>query len=401
MTASLVPDPITRTRVLAHGGADLAAHRRTFGARPVLGEDVTGELERAGLTGRGGAGFPAWRKLDALRSAPGRDPVVVANGAEGEPLSAKDRSLLAARPHLVLDGLQLVAEAVGAARAVLYVGHDVEALRQAVRDRRATDRTRVEVVAAPDGFLSGEESAVVSAINGGTALPRDKRVPIRAAGVGGRPTLVQNVETLAHVALIARLGADWFRRAGTPAEPGTLLTTVSDARHEVVTEVEHGTRLRDLIRRTGHVIGGPVLVGGFHGAWITAGEAQDAVLSRAGLARFAASPGAGVLYLPGPDACGLVETARVATWLADRGALQCGPCRNGLPALAAAFTRLAFRDAGGRTVDDIKVLAGLVTGRGACHHPDGTARLVRSALRAFAADVEAHRRGFCLAGGAR
>jgi NADH:ubiquinone oxidoreductase subunit F (NADH-binding) len=210
--------------------------------------------------------------------------------------------------------------------------------------------------------------------------------------------VVDNAETLAHVALIARFGAAWFRRAGTSTEPGTMLTTVSGAVHaRGVYEVAHGEPVAAAIDQAGGAIGTvqAVLVGGYHGAWLPGDMAETVALSRAALAPYDATPGAGVLVVLPEGACGLAESARIASYLAGQSARQCGPCLNGLPAMAATLTELARGEGGRDVVRRTEWLAGLVEGRGACHHPDGTARMVRSALRTFADDVEHHLAGRC------
>jgi NADH:ubiquinone oxidoreductase subunit F (NADH-binding) len=331
--------------------------------------------------------------------------VVIANGAEGEPASGKDRTLLAYRPHLVLDGLQLVARATGARTAHLYLSAPAAGtIRAALDERRRAgpDPIPVEVHIAPGWFVASEESAVVNALSGRPAVPADKRVGITEAGLGGAPTLVQNVETLAHVALIARRGPAWFRSAGTAEEPGTFLATVSGAvATPGVVEAGYGVRLGDLIDAAGGATARlqAVLIGGYHGGWVPAHP--DLSVSRAGLAPYGGSPGAGVVLALPVDACGLTETARIAGYLAGQVAGQCGPCINGLPRLAGTLTALARRQAGPGVAAEVERLAALVTGRGACKHPDGTARLIRSALRAFEPDVAAHLAGRCLAGEGR
>jgi NADH:ubiquinone oxidoreductase subunit F (NADH-binding) len=341
---------------------------------------LIGELEAAGLTGRGGAGFPVARKLAAVVAA-GRTPVVVGNGAEGEPASRKDLALLTRTPHLVLDGLQLAAEAVGADRAYLYVTPAALATVTGAMRGRA-DRVPVEVVAAAEHFVSGEETAVVAALEGRPALPGEKFRRVVDHGVGGRPTAVQNVETLAHLALIGRHGPDGFRSRGTPSEPGTALVTISGAVNRPgVFEVELGTPLPELLDMAALRHPAPVLVGGFHGAWLAPAEVERAALSRASLGEFGASPGAGVLIALPAGSSGLAETARITGYLAGQSARQCGPCRNVLPAMANLLRRVAAGDEG--PVPELHRLAGITAGRGACHHPDGTVRLVRSALRVF------------------
>jgi len=251
-------------------------------------------LDEAGLTGRGGAGFPTGRKIAAVS---GRRPVVVGNGAEGEPLSFKDAALLTRAPHLVLDGLALAAHAVGAHRVYLYVPAKLAPhVDEALDDRRAAgaDRRTVTVVEAPDAFVAGEESAVIRRIEGGPALPRDRIVIAAVSGVRGRPTLVSNVETLAHVALVARYGPQWFRAVGDPDEPGTMLVTVSGIRKPRVVEVPTGTPLTALPGCGGTELGA-VLIGGYHGTWVPSSAVSEAGLSRSRLAPWGASPGAGAI----------------------------------------------------------------------------------------------------------
>jgi NADH:ubiquinone oxidoreductase subunit F (NADH-binding) len=331
--------------------------------------------------------------------------IVVANGAEGEPASAKDRTLLRAAPHLVLDGLALVGAAVDAMRAIVYVPSDlVPVMSRAVAERRVRDRIAVEVVEAPDTFIAGEETAVVSRLSGGPALPLDKFTRIVESGVDGRPTVLNNVETMAHIALIARHGAQWFRAAGTDKDPGTFLVTVSGAvRRAGVHEHAYGETVGALLDAADGVSAPvqAVLVGGYHGAWVPMPEAMDVAVSRESLAPYGAAPGAGVLVALPADACGLAATAQLLDYLANQSARQCGPCQFGLPRLAETFRQLATAPraaATPRLVEEVQRLAALVDGRGACRHPDGTVRLLRSALSTFRKDVAGHLSGTCVRG---
>jgi NADH:ubiquinone oxidoreductase subunit F (NADH-binding) len=322
------------------------------------------ELETAGLTGRGGAGFPAWRK--AKTALGGRAPVVVGNGAEGEPLSRKDAVLLGVNPHLVLDGLQLVAEAVGATSAYLYIPAGLELPAR-------HDQVPVTVVRAPDRFVAGEESAVIAAIEGRQPLPRFRTQPAPMSGVDGRPTVVHNVETLAHIAMIARHGPAWY------CEAATSLTTVSGSvARPAVYEVPVGAGLDEVLAMAGADAVVAVLVGGYHGVWTRA--------------PYDTSPVAGIVHALPTGHCPLRFAADTTRYLAEQTAGQCGPCLNGLPAIAATMAALAV---GRAAPERLEWLARLVTGRGACHHPDGTARFVRSTLTTFAAEVAAHQRGHC------
>lgn len=387
------------SRLLLPGvGPGLADHLAARG--PLQAVDavwLADEVERAGLTGRGGARFPLHRKLRAVAGA--RKPVVVANAAEGEPASRKDATLLERAPHLVLDGLDLAARAVGAHRRIVSVheGPGVAHVRRALDERPGGEH--VEVVDAPAAFLSGEESALVSRVDGRPALPRTRPPAVWQQGVGGRATLVSNAETLAHLALLARHGAADFRAEGTREEPGTMLCTVSGAvRRGGVVEAAIGTPLAAVLSAAG----GPaeplraVLVGGYHGAWLDAGLLETP-LSSAGLAPQGASPGAGVLVALPASACPLRAAAVIVRYLADSSARQCGPCLNGLPALADTLDRLASAAPTGADRLRLEQLTGLVAGRGACHHPDGTVRFVRSVLTTFADDLDAHRAGDCVA----
>ncbi len=389
--------PADTRRLFAAGGPSLTQHRARFGPLPALthADELIGVLGEAGLCGRGGAGFPTGRKMAAIT---GRRPVVIANGAEGEPVSDKDAVLLQHAPHLVLDGLAAVAAALGSRETHLYAGAlALPAVRHALQERRDAGwgGPTVHLSEAPETFIAGEESAVINRIAGRAAVPVDRVVRITDSGLRGRPTLVQNVETLAHVALIARYGARWFRSIGTPAEPGTMLVTLSGTATPGVLEVPLGIPLADLLRDHTDLDVRAVLLGGFHGAWIPGALTAQACLSRESLNLLGATPGAGVVHVLGAGECGLRRSADIATYLAQQSAGQCGPCLNGLPALAETLTELAYRRPQPNAVREATRLVALVDGRGACKHPDGTARFIRSALHTFTNDLALHLRGRC------
>lgn len=367
---------------------------------PSLGYgDLLTILEDAGLTGRGGAGFPTYRKLAAVSGAARRAtrPVVVGNAMEGEFLSHKDKVLLGRNPGLVIDGLEVLGRALGAKRLILAVGPDIDPGPA----RSAAHGRRVEVEHLDGGFVAGQESALVNRLDGGPGIPSDPLVPVWRRGVDGRPTMVSNAETLAQVALVARYGAAWFRSQGTDADPGTFLATVTGSSTQVVgtpgvIEIARGTPLRAALERTDTDLAGTraVLVGGYHGAWVPI-EHVDVALSRAGLASFNASPGAGVLHVLDSRHCPLSVSAAIAEYLAGESARQCGPCVNGLPRIADTMTRLSRPGSDPRLAAEVERLRGLVVGRGACAHPDGTARFIGSTMRVFADHVSAHVHGRC------
>jgi NADH:ubiquinone oxidoreductase subunit F (NADH-binding) len=375
----------------------LAAHRERYGLLPLdlSPAELRERVKASGLTGRGGAGFPTAAKLDSVLQA-GKRPIVVANGAEGEPPSGKDKVLLAYAPQLVIDGALLVARAVDARQAVIAIAAAARpAVRQAVAERRREGGITLQTAVVPDRFVAGEETALVQFLNGGPALPTLTPPRPFERGVKGAPTVILNVETLAHVALIARYGAAWFRSLGTPAEPGSALVTLSGAvRDPGVYEIELGSSFATLLEEGGadrEAQG--YLIGGYFGTWLSAADAKDAVLSNAYLSRFGASLGARAIVVLPQDVCGLVETSRIARYLADQSAGQCGPCVHGLAAIADSLERLVGSRGRGADVEVLRRRLAQVANRGACRHPDGAVALVASALRIFTGELERHLHG--------
>ncbi len=387
----------------------LADHLARLGSPPRPGRELIGEVERAGLRGRGGAGFPTAIKMEAVRTQGarllrGRAPVVVANGTEGEPLSIKDKTLMMHAPHLVLDGMVAAARAVGADEAVVCVERNassvIRALEYAIAERRhQPDAVELRVAATPARYVVGEETALVNWLNGGDAKPLFTPPRPFERGVDRRPTLVDNVETLAHVALIARFGARWWRGAGTETDPGTMLVSVNAVERPGVYEVELGTQLRDVLRNAGaHDVSG-VLVGGYFGTWLTPRQAAMVTLSADDLKAMGAGLGCGALATLDNATCPVAELARVTRWLASQSAGQCGPCAHGLPAIAGAVEYMAKHpDRGGQAEAAARHWLEMVAGRGACKLPDGAVRFVSSGLTVFAEHVAEHAaRGPCAA----
>jgi NADH:ubiquinone oxidoreductase subunit F (NADH-binding) len=240
-------------------------------------------------------------------------------------------------------------------------------------------------------FVAGQSSAVVELISGRPNLPVTSWRPDAVSGLHGRPTLLSNAETWAHVGLLVLQGGASFRRLGTPAEPGTALLTITGTyRLPQVYEVEYGARLRDVLPED--AASAPVLIGGFHGSWAAWPTVASARVSVPGMRLLGVPLGAGVVHAPGPSVCPLTLSARIVAYLAGQSAGRCGPCFNGLPALSAALQRVT-EGRGGR--ERLEELAQLVVRRGACAHPDGTVRLVRSVFAALPDEVSAHAVGGC------
>jgi len=396
MSAELRSEPTAR-RLLAGVRRDgravtLAEHRRAHGDLAVDTRTILDTVEASGLRGRGGGGFPTALKMAAVRDA-GRRAVVVANGAEGEPISGKDKTLLAYVPHLVLDGAVVAARAVRARGAIVAVPEFLQPVVEHAIAERDDGRISVHAVTVPDTFIAGEETALVQFLDGGPALPTFTPPRPFERGVRGLPTLVQNVETLAHLGMIARYGPHWFRAVGTAEEPGSTLVTLSGTVSSPgVYEVPIGQSLDALVADAGGIGRGAAayLVGGYFGTWIPADA--DVSLADADLARHGAALGARAIVVLPQGACGVRETARIARYLAAESAGQCGPCVHGLDAVATDLEQLLDR---ARRVDGRRLQRRLevIAGRGACKHPDGAVRMVASALRVFEPDVRAHPSG--------
>ena len=358
-------------------------------------------LAESGLAGRGGASFPTGAKLKGLI---GRGPVncLVVNAMEGEPSSMKDSVLLTYSPHLVLDGAQLVALALGARRIVVSIPRQQESLGRAVAlalaERAETDLSTktVEIATRPGRYIAGEESALVSWLGGGDGLPEfriDKAQPLSMRDGSGL-ALVHNPETLAHVALIARHGARWFRTRGTHDAPGSCLVTLSGAvERPGVFEVPFGSPVLSIVERA--MPRSPVtavLIGGFSGTWLSGAQLQ-VPYSQEELSRIGASIGAGVLIAVDGSVCAVAESARVANYMAGESAGQCGPCVFGLSSIAGDLSLAADGVVDAGLERRLRTRLALVEGRGACKHPDGAVRMVRSALRTFEEDFSAHLAG--------
>lgn len=387
-----------RPRLLSRQAANLSEHARADGPLPLNAvPQLVDMVGAAGLRGRGGAWFPTGRKLASVAKK-GQGAYVIVNGVESEPAAGKDKLLLSRAPHLVLDGAELAALAVGAKNVTVCVhrGNGLARLLAAAIDERAvagwSGGVALDVREPPRWYVSSESTALANFVNGGEGKPRD--VPTYRSGVGGKPTLVSNAETFAHIALIARYGPGWFRMAGTGPAPGTALFTVSGGvRRPGVYELPVGVAGEHILRAAGgpvESIGG-LLLGGYGGSWVMPDDVRRPFTPE-GLEPVNASPGAGVVIALPVSACGLGETVRVTAWLASQNARQCGPCFNGLPAIADDLARLTW---GGdrRAFDRLRFRLGIVNGRGGCAHPDGVVRLVQTALRVFAQDVQRHLAG--------
>ena len=372
--------PISAQGMAMAAGESLAAHQ----GRPAQNPDAAQLLDRVrerDLRGYGGALFSVARKWQSAIDA-GGGGIVVANGAESEPASAKDAALLQLRPHLVLDGIAAAARATGSTEGVIWLHrgavHSRVAVERAILERRAAGIPDIplRVAEGPARYLSGESSAIVRALSGGPALPVTRSTPAAVSGVHGRPTLVHNTETLARVAL-----------AATGDDPTvSRLHTVTASSGQVVVDAGPERTVGSLVTELGGDAQA-LLLGGYGGTWHRWTDAAD---QRLGDLEQVASAGI-VIALP-RWSCGLAATAQILRYLADASARQCGPCLFGLDELADVMDRVAAGRARRTDADRLATISATVAGRGACHHPDGALRMLGSALQVFADDLPTHRR---------
>jgi NADH:ubiquinone oxidoreductase subunit F (NADH-binding)/ferredoxin len=381
---------------------DLTTHYQVFGSLPRLTADhLISMAEQVDLRGRGGAAFPVARKVKSvLESARKRKrrTVVLVNGTEGEPGSAKDRMLLLRSPYLVLGGALVAARALQAKEIVIGVTRSDTA--RSISSAAAAEpdlRRLVRVVQLPERFVSGEGGALTNGVNGKIALPPGRKVLAADYGVNDLPTMLSNAETYAQIAVLAMLGPEGYASTGTADEPGTYLLTVGgSADRPAVVEVPSGLPLGEVLDLCGAAPWEGVLVGGYHGMWLPTETAYGVPVSRAGLQAAGGSLGAGIVLPLGEGTCPMGEVARVAGYLAKESSGQCGPCKLGLPSIARALKALADGSGGVDALDTARRGAAAVKGRGACAHPDGVFRFVLSAIDVFTDDLTAHLfRGTC------
>ncbi len=359
-------------------------------------------LDEAGLNGRGGAGFPTAKKLASMASFIGKS-IVVANGSESEPLAHKDASLLIHQPHLVLEGIAIVAGALGASKAYLMAKTKnqmvVSAVEAALRERRKLRLDKVPVAPriADPGYTSGVETSIIQQLNG--KGPKPAYFPDRpiAIGVSKKPTFISNVETYATIALIVRSGTSFYRSMGVQGGPygSQLLTIVSHDGAYVVVEVEVGTPISEIISyaQIDTSAASSVLMGGYFGQIVPPDRIADLKLNQPELRKLGLGVGAGIIGFS--SACPLVEASGIVAYLASQTAGQCGPCFLGLPALAKEIGRLAHGAAMPKGVEEIGRLADQIVGRGGCAMPDGAVIITRSVMKNFPDEVRVHESGRC------
>jgi NADH:ubiquinone oxidoreductase subunit F (NADH-binding) len=348
-------------------------------------------MRAAELRGRGGAAFPTATKLEAVvKAAPPTRPIVVGNGAEGEPFSFKDRYLMRYRPHMVLDGLINCSSIAAADEAIIYTcdSASAESLRDALREHASP--IPVSIVVSEHSYVAGEETAVVDRLSGGIGLPTDKPPRPFESGVGGRPTAVLNVDTLAQVALLSLPAKDG------PFPASFLASAVSIEGQPALYELPLGASLSDLAGDFGRgkATFTAVIMGGLFGGMAPLTEDVSLQFTRQPESDTALGC-ASFFFIDQNEDCPVAAAADVAAYLSRNNARQCGSCMRGTASAAKALNLLCAGAGSTSLLDDFARWARVLPGRGACAVPDGVARLLRCLLTHFTPVIEAHLAGPC------
>lgn len=368
-----------------HGGLQVPSRKQADPWR----DKILDRMAVARLTGRGGGGFPTAIKLTTARRTK-RRPVMVINLMEGEPAAQKDSVLACFTPHLVLDGAEALATIVDAVAITVAIARDnpaaIESIEAAIAERERSGLSRFDItVATPPGrYVAGEESALVSWLNGGDARPTFRATKPAEIKIKSRPAVVDNAETAAQTALLARLDQP------IPASLTTLVTISGAVSDPGVFEVTVGEQVGRIVERA-RPLSSPtaLLLGGFGGTFVSA-AALGVPYSPEGLRPLGGNVGAGVIAVFDERSCGITELARLTSWMSTESAGQCGPCVFGLPAVATDLELLASRRPDRSVINRIAHRCDMIVGRGACAHPDGVVRMVTTGLEVFAADAAEH-----------
>ena len=351
-------------------------------------EEILDRLAASGLRGRGGGWFPTARKWRAVR-AEGGEPVVIANGAEGEPGSIKDRYVMTRQPADVLAGLAVAAAAIGAREGIVFLKASFDRPAAALEDALASGAAGglpVRIARGDDSYVTGEETALLEALEGRRAWPRPKPPLPAAAGFQGRPTLVQNVETLSRVrAAIA--DPDAYRRGET-----TFVSVWGHVERPGVYEIPLGTPLARIVAEYGRGAAngiGMIFPAGPSGAPLTAAQA-DTPLDPDALRAVGSALGTASLLVIGESVCPLAVGASLAGFFERESCGQCPPCTVGSAGLARTLRAVESGAASARDLNDLAEVAGFMKDHGYCAHSRTAAASVTGLLARFRADVEAH-----------
>lgn len=397
----------------AERGGYRALHNAVFHDTP---ENVIAAIAESGLTGKGGANFPTGRKWSMVSSSREGPRYVVCNGGEHEPGSRKDRVLMEFYPHAVIEGTLIAAYAIGASLAYIYVTEDQTAAINSIRHgiREAKEQGYLSLggykrhfacdlicIPAPATYVAGEETAALSVIEGKEGKPRRKPPYPTEAGLFGKPTLVNNVETLASVPVVLSRGAKWFRSQGTETSPGSILVTLgAEVNRPGVYEIPFGTTLRTLTSRYG---GGTVdgkrikaILPGGPSLPLIEGDRVDVPYDHQSLKAVGSGVGCGAIRLWLEDQCMVEATLEIAEFFAREQCGQCPLCRMETNTFAMVLKQLKNGQAGTNFVTQIEKTAAFAHGKGVCSLTNMAAAPVLAAVKLFKEDFDYHvRHGRC------
>ena len=373
-------------------------------------EEIIRQITDAGLRGRGGAGFPTGKKWSFTREAPEQPRYLVLNGGEDEPGSKKDRVLMENLPHLVIEGVILAAYAIGAVKAYLYINANYQAATKSITDALAEAKSSgcwghdllgsgfnldIEMVPAPHNYVAGEDTAVLEVIEGKNPLPRQKPPFPVTVGLFGKPTSVNNVETLANVAPILLRGPDGYRKFGTPDSPGTMIFSLSnDVSCPGVYELPFGTPLRYLIENCG---GGmkegkkikAVMPAAPSSAYLSL-DKLDTPLEPNAMRAAGSALGCGVVRLVGEGTCIVEEVLRIADFFTAESCGQCPACRMETNTLSMLIKKVQQGQGGQPILEQFGKVLAFNKGKGFCNLIAMPGPPIESALKLFPGDFEAH-----------
>jgi len=409
-------DGILFPRGVPEGRENLSAYKARGGYEALVTalrsspEAVIGAVADAGLRGRGGAGFSSGKKWQLTREAPEQPHYLVMNGGEDEPGSKKDRVLLENLPHLVLEGAILAAYAIGAAKIYLYINARYDAATKSIQDAIAEAQSaaylgknilgsgfgvEVELTAAPHNYVAGEDTAVIEVIEGKKAWPRQKPPFPVTVGLFGKPTSVNNVETLANVAPIVLHGAGWYKKYGTAESSGTMIFSLGDdVNRPGVYELPFGTPLRFLIEQCGGGMKGgrkikAILPAAPSSAFLPP-EKIDTPLDHNSMRDAGSALGCGVVRLIAEGTCIVEEVLKISEFFTAESCGQCPACRMETSTLTMMLKKVQAGQGGQAILEQFGKIIAFNRGKGFCSLIGMPGPPIESALKLFPADFAAH-----------
>jgi NADH:ubiquinone oxidoreductase subunit F (NADH-binding) len=373
-------------------------------------ENVVKVVSDAGLRGRGGAGFPTGKKWQLTREARGEERYLILNGGEDEPGSKKDRVLLENLPHLVIEGTILAAYAIGAAKAYLYInanyGTAIKTITDALREAKTAGywgenilggalALDIEIVPAPHNYVAGEDTAALEVIEGRKAWPRQKPPFPVTVGLFGKPTSVNNVETLANVPPIVLNGANWYRNFGTPDSTGTMIFSLDDdVNRPGVYELPFGTPLRYLIEECGSGMKNgkaikAIMPAAPSSSYLPA-EKIDTPLDHSSMRDAGSGLGCGVVRLVPEGNCIVEEVIKISEFFTAESCGQCPACRMETNTLTSLLKKVQAGQGGQPILEQFSKVLAFNKGKGFCNLIAMPGPPIESALKLFPADFQAH-----------